>query len=537
MRSKRDLAAAPSVVLVRRRRQSWEAKLLAMQTFHRLHGHVKVPNSFVVPHDDPAWPPDTCGMRLGSAAANFRNRADTLSPEQKAALTDLGYSWKTTAVPWDLKVAALATYRRLHCHCNVPPEFEVPSHDSAWPQALWTIKLGKVVANIRIKGQAALTEGRRQQLQDLGFVWCPRTSQQLVAQWETNMHALTVYKQLHGHVLVPDDFVVPEAAPWPEIVFNVKLGHITGLLRSVELSPAQRDELRRLGFLFNTSLEHETAIVLSGAATYHQLIADASYEIPRAFVVPASPAWPENLWYLPLGVFWANAVARIAAGDVSTLAALHEAGVYYEPRASAHRFLTALDAFATHHGHVNVPSSYRIPTHEEEQWPRTVGGMDLGRQVALIRASRASVPDDVCDRLQALQFRWTDDDWSDAEIAAAWDVYEQICGHRVLGPTFTVPEDDLRWPSALWTLPLGKLRFVHRPALDARWFRGLQAYYDVFGHVDVPPHYVVPSDGVSWPSELWGLDLGAVVDHLRCGQVRLTKDRLEWLCEHAFGAT
>lgn len=44
----------------------------AMQRFEELHGHSKVPQSFVVPSDDPDWPPELAGYRLGQKVNNLR---------------------------------------------------------------------------------------------------------------------------------------------------------------------------------------------------------------------------------------------------------------------------------------------------------------------------------------------------------------------------------------------------------------------------------------------------------------------------------
>jgi len=56
-------------------------------------------------------------------------------------------------------------------------------------------------------------------LSELGFVWDPsqRGSEQLLS-------ALRAYKQLHSHVDVPRDYVVPCEAPFDRETWGMKLG-------------------------------------------------------------------------------------------------------------------------------------------------------------------------------------------------------------------------------------------------------------------------------------------------------------------------
>lgn len=48
------------------------------------------------------------------------------------------------------------------------------------------------------------------QLDAMGFVW--RYSD---VAWERMYHALQIFKDIHGHTLVPQTFVVPSTNPWP----------------------------------------------------------------------------------------------------------------------------------------------------------------------------------------------------------------------------------------------------------------------------------------------------------------------------------
>ncbi|KAE9015820.1 hypothetical protein PF011_g7439 [Phytophthora fragariae] len=53
----------------------WDRIVLpALQEFYRVHGHTDVPESFVVPSGDEAWPKLTWGYRLGNIVGIIRRR-------------------------------------------------------------------------------------------------------------------------------------------------------------------------------------------------------------------------------------------------------------------------------------------------------------------------------------------------------------------------------------------------------------------------------------------------------------------------------
>ncbi|OQR91236.1 Carboxyvinyl-carboxyphosphonate phosphorylmutase [Achlya hypogyna] len=149
----------------------WESKLAALETYHRLHGHVAVPTGFVVPIDDPAWHPDHHGLRLGKLVVAMRNRAEKLTPMKRQQLQRLGFVWTVQAsISWHDKTEALGIFRHLHGHVNVPQKFEVPAKDASWPRRLWHMKLGVVVSTLRTR-RLKLPSAHVAELDAMGFVW------------------------------------------------------------------------------------------------------------------------------------------------------------------------------------------------------------------------------------------------------------------------------------------------------------------------------------------------------------------------------
>ena len=73
----------------------------ALVAYKRLYGDVNVPPSFAVPDNDPAWPEEALGLKLGARVAAIRSQGTLVSnsPERRGMLDDLGFSWdlaKTT---------------------------------------------------------------------------------------------------------------------------------------------------------------------------------------------------------------------------------------------------------------------------------------------------------------------------------------------------------------------------------------------------------------------------------------------------------
>jgi hypothetical protein len=92
---------------------------------------------------------------------------------------------------------------------------------------------------------------RRAALDALGFVW-----DDLERRWEEVHAALLAYKEVHGDLEVPQAFVVPSEAPWPEEVWGMKLGSRVSDIRSKEIyvkdHPERFAELDALGFRWNS---------------------------------------------------------------------------------------------------------------------------------------------------------------------------------------------------------------------------------------------------------------------------------------------
>ncbi|OQR84709.1 Carboxyvinyl-carboxyphosphonate phosphorylmutase [Thraustotheca clavata] len=161
-------------------------------------------------------------------------------------MTPIGpQTWFCVEYEWQLKLAALTTYKKLHGNLLIPKKFVVPTNDRQWPKDTWNITLGLLVTNLRSR-QSNLTLERRNGFERLGFVW--NTFDRL---WQDQIEALNVYKSIYSDVNVPLSFVVHTDDPrWPKHLHNVPLGRLVRYLRYDTNDEERIDKLKSMGFMF-----------------------------------------------------------------------------------------------------------------------------------------------------------------------------------------------------------------------------------------------------------------------------------------------
>jgi hypothetical protein len=115
--------------------------------------------------------------------------------------------------------------------------------------------------------------------------------------------ALEVFTSEHGHCDVPQAFVVPSKAPWPQEAWGRKLGTFVDSMRSKGHYAAQieRDaaRLEAINFVWTSDEYHWTSRILPSLEVFYRL--EGHSNMARGFVVPSSSPWPESAWGLKLG--------------------------------------------------------------------------------------------------------------------------------------------------------------------------------------------------------------------------------------------
>src|SRR4029077_19338263 len=102
------------------------------------------------------------GFGLGQWATHKRKIKDRLSPERRQKLDELGFGWDRIDLEqrWERGLIQLRAYKQREGHCRVPQHFKTADG----------FQLGLWVHGRRQKKDQMSSE-RRQQLDDLGFVW------------------------------------------------------------------------------------------------------------------------------------------------------------------------------------------------------------------------------------------------------------------------------------------------------------------------------------------------------------------------------
>ena len=165
------------------------------------------------------------GFRLGRWVIKQRQskNQETLPEARRQQLDELGFVWDPVETDWAEGFRYLTIYKEREGHCRVPPKHMENG-----------FRLGQWVGVQR--GNAdTLSASRRQQLDELGFVW-----DVLGTVWEKGFEHLQVFVKNHKHCRVPAQYKTGDGyrlGPW-----------VVTQRHSDALSTEQKARLDALGF-------------------------------------------------------------------------------------------------------------------------------------------------------------------------------------------------------------------------------------------------------------------------------------------------
>ncbi|EQC37760.1 hypothetical protein SDRG_04787 [Saprolegnia diclina VS20] len=264
--------------------------------------HVKylvLPSRYKVPATDP-FPLPLRGTTIDVMVFRQAYKVRILEPDIVAALDALHFVWDVQEHKRDMNLLALRTYKQICGDLLVPERFHVPE-DDAWPSEVWNLHLGRVVRKIRSYGPDGPVQ-RKDELLAMGFVW-----EHADFQWNIHLHALQIYRRLHGHIKVPQFFKVPNeenatVATWPRDMWGLQLGRIVNRLRlTMDTMPtSHKHALDDLGMVWVASKKFSWEHRLLGLTTFKRLY--GHLKVPKSFQVPErDPQWPTHIWKMQLG--------------------------------------------------------------------------------------------------------------------------------------------------------------------------------------------------------------------------------------------
>lgn len=287
----------------------------AVEEYKRQHSIARtspvfIPTTFVIPKHATEWPQSLRGKRLGSSIKSL------LSEEQREGvikkLQKLGVSSEYGALDARVQqiIDTVKVYRKLNNipegdAVAIPVTFVVPENSSEWPKPLWGKGMGRLI-------KRAMNDERYRGYLDAFKRIGLDTSLRLPAKdqkAEQLLQAVQTYKQVHGifgnsSVSINYSYVVPQDdSRWSPSLWGKRLGRsVWKVLKGLSF-PDHAERFRAVG-LTNNSIDHQARLFIQAVEHYksvHNLSKVRRLAIPKKYVVPSDPEWPQALWGMKLG--------------------------------------------------------------------------------------------------------------------------------------------------------------------------------------------------------------------------------------------
>lgn len=214
--------------------------------------------------------------------------------------------------------------------------------------------------------------------------------------------SLSRYKELHGHLMVPQSFSF-DACPQSKTADDqLRQGFAAGYLglhvkeirmlrnkNSKCLTEKDRDRLEDIGFVWSANLK-KFECTLQALVRYRELFGDVS--IPIKYTVPMDDAnWKRELWGLKLGQKYKDILGReenekkralLRALDISCDKLRHRSGCRVELAIQTYKSLyhRADSGYSDQPTILRIPRQFIVPS-ADPQWPRELWGMKLGQRI------------------------------------------------------------------------------------------------------------------------------------------------------------
>jgi hypothetical protein len=224
--------------------------VLAFKTFKEKFGHLNVVsggvNMFKIDKNDLSWPQETRGIALGKTLTDIRHKNCHKAIHKDLIELGVDLSQQTASPDFERVFKALSDYKAVHGDVLVPRKFVVPRGDAAYSENAWGLKLGLNLKSIRVDG--AYSE-HRDRLEALGVNFEVKKID--VRGFDVIYSALEAYKSVHGNLLVPQKFVMPQDdVSYPPETWGMKLGHNVNSIRNFNACSDHRIKLEELGVVF-----------------------------------------------------------------------------------------------------------------------------------------------------------------------------------------------------------------------------------------------------------------------------------------------
>ncbi|MFD8727700.1 Helicase associated domain protein [Streptomyces sp. NPDC059611] len=219
-------AEAITVHLVRSSTTPWEEFLGACSAFHAEHNHLNVPPQYSTPGGLPLY------EKLNHQRQRYRR--GVLDPRRREELEKLGIVWEVLNSKRQRFWGELRKFHQEHGHLRIPKSYRTVGDEP--------MNLGAAVGTVRARYSAGkLSPEEIAFYESLGMIWQVNEADRIQF-----LEDLRQYKQQHGHLDVPVNYVISGAPPR-------KLGQQVSMWRPRfardELDPELMTALKEIGFI------------------------------------------------------------------------------------------------------------------------------------------------------------------------------------------------------------------------------------------------------------------------------------------------
>jgi hypothetical protein len=336
--------------------EGWARRFAELAAYKQQHGHCRVSRAENKPLE--AW------------IVGQRARQQSLTPDQRRQLDEIGFIWDAGREFWEERFAELAAFHRQHGHCRVP-----------WQQQGKLNNLYMWARKQRLhRAQLSLDQQRR--LDALDFDWDPAGEV-----WEQRFAELVAFKNRHSH-----------CQPLPSQDHRLWSWCNTQRRARERLHPEQRRRLEELGFTWDQPDLKRLRVDTRWERLFNELLSLRAQTGEWA----APPGHPRaealRVWMNRQRMDW-----RRGSLSETRRCLLAEAGFPFDLEAAAwERHFASLLEFKRQLGHCNAPPRHPDP--------------GLRTWIARVRADkrRGVLPPQAVRRLEEIGFSW-------APVADQWE--------------------------------------------------------------------------------------------------------------------
>ena len=326
--------------------KAWEEGFNKLLEFKEAEGHCRVQADFKFD-----------GYNLGVWVRTQRGSKDTMPPERKQRLDDLGFIWDAIEDAWEEGFKKLLEFKETEGHCRVQNKFKLDG-----------FKLGRWVT-VQRSSKDSMSPERKQRLDEIGFIW-----DAIEDAWEEGFSKLLEFKEAEGHCRVPVSFKLD----------GFEIGKWLGRQRRAKdsMSPERKQRLDEIGFIWDAK-EEAWEEGFSKLLQFKETM--GHFRMQRNFKLDGY-----NLGQ------WVG-VQRKAKGSMSPerKQRLDEIGFNWDPYAKAwEEGFNKLLEFKEAEGHCRVPVSFKLD------------GYSLGQWISHQRKAKDSMSPERKQKLEDIGFNW-----------------------------------------------------------------------------------------------------------------------------------